>query len=439
MKNHTENPTVLAHELIQSGLVSGILSSPRSPAGITQDNRRVERIRIHPVQLKNGASFQLEEFSGTQTFHRNVTKDELETLLGNWLHTDFSRAEFTGTDYRFQVLSNRHGEITVIRRPIANGPESTSGTKEKVHNRTKNYILREGTPVPFLVDLGIMTPEGTVIRSMYDKFRQINRFLEFIADVVPELKKAAAEHADEIRIVDFGCGKSYLTFAVYYFLSDILSLTVRITGLDLKETVIRHCNELAKKYEYDRLDFAVGNIADFSAIDSDGREIPPDMVISLHACDTATDYALAQAIRWETRIIMAVPCCQHELNAQLAQNSGANDTKSDACGRAILSPVFRYGIIRERMAALFTDALRAELLEMSGYRVQVLEFVDMSHTPKNLLIRAVRGSEKKSDAEYRQLCDFLSVRPTLEGVIDGKDSGRDERRSGQFCCGKTTG
>ena len=257
------------------------------------------------------------------------------------------------------------------------------------HNRRKRYILEEGRPVPFLKDLGVMTADGKIVNSRYDKFRQINRFLEFIEDILPQLPKDR-----EVRIIDFGCGKSYLTFAMYYYLHELQGLDVRITGLDLKEDVIEHCGRLARQYGYEKLEFLHGDIADYTGADQ------VDMVVTLHACDTATDYALAKAVRWNAKVILSVPCCQHELNGQME-----ND---------LLRPVFHYGIVKERMAALYTDALRAEILENHGYRTQILEFIDMEHTPKNLLLRCVqRGKRKDNGEQIKAVTEFLGVEPTL--------------------------
>ncbi len=265
----------------------------------------------------------------------------------------------------------------------------------KGHNRQKNYILTEGCPIPFLVDLGVMTPEGKVVNVRYDKFRQINRFLEFIEDVLPNLPKER-----EITVIDFGCGKSYLTFAMYYYLHELRQYKVRITGLDLKEDVISRCADLAVRYGYEGLHFCKGDIASYQGAEN------VDMVVTLHACDTATDAALKKAVDWGARVILSVPCCQHELNKTIS-----ND---------MLAPVLRYGLLKERMAALITDGLRADLLEQLGYRVQVLEFIDMEHTPKNILLRAVRKNEllparlkEKKREEYLRCIRELSVNPAL--------------------------
>ena len=247
-----------------------------------------------------------------------------------------------------------------------------------------------------------MTHDGQVVKSRYDKFRQINRFLEFIADVLPELPKDRP-----VRIIDFGCGKSYLTFGIYYYLKCLKGLDVRITGLDLKEDVIRHCGQLAKKYGYEDLEFLQGDIAGYEG----GNQV--DLVVTLHACDLATDYALEKAVSWGAKVILSVPCCQHELNRQMENE--------------LMAPVFGYGLIKERMAALYTDAIRAQVLEYKGYGTQILEFIDMEHTPKNILIRAVRRSGRGDNGEeLRRLMDFLQVQPTVvrllaPELLDGKN------------------
>ena len=260
------------------------------------------------------------------------------------------------------------------------------------HNRVKQYILKEGIPVPFLVDLGVMTSKGKIITQKYDKFRQINRFLEFIEDILPRLPKDR-----EVTILDFGCGKSYLTFAMYYYLKELKGYDVNIIGLDLKTDVIEKCNRLATDYGYKKLHFLQGDIADYEGVSS------VDMVVTLHACDTATDYALAKAVEWGAQVILSVPCCQHELNRQIENE--------------MLAPFLKYGILKERMAALLTDGIRANLLESKGYETQILEFIDMEHTPKNLLIRAVKTGKTKDMKEIRASMEALCVRATLERLL----------------------
>lgn len=263
------------------------------------------------------------------------------------------------------------------------------------HNRTKQYILEEGKPVDFLVGLGVQTPDGKVTKNRYDKFRQINRYLEFIEDVLESLPQDRTIH-----IIDFGCGKSYLTFAMYYYLHELQNRDIEVTGLDLKTDVIEHCNKLAKEVGYDKLHFERGDISTYAGCNA------VDMVVTLHACDTATDYAIEKAIKWGASVIMAVPCCQHEVNKQIK-----NDT---------LKPILKYGLIKERMSALITDAMRANLLEQCGYDTQILEFIDMEHTPKNLLIRAVKNEKLRAGSRVgniEEVTEFLQISPTLERLL----------------------
>ena len=298
------------------------------------------------------------------------------------------------------MLVSKNGKVTI---KVKKTPHCVKD-RDLSHNRKKKYILDPEKSVDFLVDLGVQTKEGRIVHAKYDKFRQINRFLEFIEDVLPELPRER-----EVTILDFGCGKSYLTFAMYHYLKELKGYQVHIIGLDLKEDVISRCQELAKRYGYQGLDFYVGDIAGYEGV----KQV--DMVVTLHACDTATDYALDKAIQWGAKVILSVPCCQHELNGQM-QNE-------------ILDPVFQYGIIKERMAALFTDALRAQILESKGYHVQILEFIDMEHTPKNILIRGVKKGETKSSEDCRKIMDFLQVTPTLAVLQDiGKEDRQDAQR-----------
>lgn len=326
-----------------------------------------------------------------QQFHENLEKEAAISKITEWLMNDFGQLQLDLTDRTVSVLTSKKGKVTIKekRKPIKMRPADLS------HNRKKRYILEEGTPVPFLVDLGVMTSEGKIVHSKYDKFRQINRFLEFVEDIREELPKDR-----EVTILDFGCGKSYLTFALYYYLKVLHGLDIRIIGLDLKEDVIEHCDALARDYGYDKLKFLTGDIASYTGEDR------VDMVVTLHACDTATDFALEKAVRWGAKVILSVPCCQHELNRQIHQE--------------VLEPVLKYGLIRERMAALVTDALRAGVLEEQGYEVQILEFIDMEHTPKNILIRAVKGSRKGKSPELKACMEFLGVDPTLKRLLDDK-------------------
>ena len=365
--------------------LSAIISNPREKGGIV-------KIKIRPVEHKDNILYQCEEHRNNQVFHHNLNEEEAAGYIENAMQ-EFKQMQMETRKFRYQVLVSKKGKMTIQRRL------QTGRFKEidLSHNRKKHYILEEGKAVPFLQDLGVMTKDGKIVASRYDKFRQINRFLEFIRDILPKLPKDR-----EITILDFGCGKSYLTFAMYYYLRELEGLDVNIIGLDLKEDVIRHCSELARSYGYDKLHFYQGDIAGYEGVSS------VDMVVTLHACDTATDFALAKAVEWGAQVILSVPCCQHELNRQIRNE--------------MLQPVMRYGILKERMAALITDGLRAELLESKGYETQLLEFIDMEHTPKNILIRAVKTGKKKSRDSFSDTMKALHVAPTLDRLLYPEES-----------------
>ena len=374
-------------QIVNEELVQLVLSNAADPAKGT-------KCKVRPVRIKGEIFFQETMYIGTQVFHSNRRREECVDRLEELFETGFRQAAANCIGEDVTILVSRKGKETVRRRKKAQ-QEALDRRPELEHNRTKQYILQDGKPVDFLVGLGVQSPDGKVSKAYYDKFRQINRYLEFIEDVCDKLPTDRT-----IRIIDFGCGKSYLTFAMYYYLHVLQGRDIRVTGLDLKADVIRHCNELAQKLQYTKLDFLVGDIKQYEGEDS------VDMVVSLHACDTATDYALQKAVKWGAGVIMAVPCCQHELNRQIR-----ND---------LFAPVLRYGIVKERMAALLTDALRAELLEQQGYDTQILEFIDMEHTPKNLLIRAVKSSGMRSPkraAKTEELMEFLQVHPILKDLL----------------------
>lgn len=358
-------------------LISGTISNPREKGGIT-------KVKIRPMLVKEKLVFQFETFENNQAFHENVSAEEAVEKVLQYMER-FKQLQMMTKTVNYTILISKKGKVTVQKKGV-------KGEAKKVdlsHNRSKKYILEEGVKVPFLYDLGVQTADGKIVKSRFDKFRQINRFLEFIEDILPQLAKDK-----EVTILDFGCGKSYLTFAMYYYLHELKGYDIRIIGLDLKKDVIRLCNELSEKYGYEKLKFLEGNIADYTGVDE------VDMVVTLHACDTATDFALAKAVGWNAKVILSVPCCQHELNGQI---------QSD-----MLAPVLKYGLIKERMAALITDALRAEYLEGEGYDAQILEFIDMEHTPKNILIRAVKTGKKKENKEEIKNCEKqLHVSPML--------------------------
>lgn len=358
----------------------------------------LQKVKIRPVELKGELRFQVEEFRGAQVFHQNLTVEELGVRLEDWFNERLFQAQISHRSADATVLIGKKGTVTIKEKKKA-AQEQEIRWQPLLHNREKKSLLPEGSDIPFLKDLGVFSAEGKVIKGKYDKFRQINRFLEFIEDVMPELSKGAGP----LNILDFGCGKSYLTFAIYYYLTECKKRKVNITGLDLKADVIKNCSRLAAEYGYENLHFLMGDVAEYKS------EAPIDMMVTLHACDTATDYALQRAVQWGAKVILSVPCCQHELNGQLSSDT--------------MEPLFRYGLIKERMAALITDALRAELLTACGYKVQILEFIDMEHTPKNLLIRAVKKAQpdKEECRMARQRCEalveHLDVRPKLMELL----------------------
>ena len=352
------------------------------------------KIKVRPVMIRDSLYFQVSRYTDKQVFHENMTaEDALETLSG-WILHDFRQAQIRMQNEMVTVLVSKKGKATVKSKKAA-----CIETQNLEHNRKKQYIIEEGTAVPFMIDLGVMTESGKIIRTRYDKYRQINRFLEFIEDILPELPTDRTVH-----IIDFGCGKSYLTFAMYYYLKVLKHYDIRITGLDLKQKVIEDCQALADRYGYDGLQFLCGDIADYNGTDE------VDMVVTLHACDTATDYALYKAVKWHASVILSVPCCQHELNRKMQCET--------------LSGAFQYGLIKERTAALMTDAMRGQLLKMKGYKTQLLEFIDMEHTPKNILIRGVKSkgllpkAARKQQMENYQKCrDFFGAELTLEKLF----------------------
>ena len=378
----------LLSQILNKDLAQIILSN-------SQDKDFAAKVKVRPVLIKGELQFQETLYRGNQVFHENYDKEAMATRVEKLLTETFRQGEFQGSKLNATVLVSKKGKMTIKTKQLQENTTKQRELSELSHNREKQYILKEGVAVDFLVGLGVQTPDGKVTKNRYDKFRQINRYLEFIEDVLDKLPTDRT-----IRIIDFGCGKSYLTFAMYYYLHVLQQRDICVTGLDLKKDVIAHCNELAKKCGYDKLTFEVGDISTYEGSDA------VDMVVSLHACDTATDYALEKAVKWGAGVIMAVPCCQHEVNKQISCRE--------------LQPLLKYGLIKERMAALITDAVRANLLEEQGYDTQILEFIDMEHTPKNLLIRAVKRSgnikmTKKNKVE--DTLEFLQIDPTLKRLL----------------------
>lgn len=402
-------------------LISVTFSKPTSSV-LQNLGKPYKRIKIKTGSSSSGASFYAEFFTDTQVFHKTFSKEELDSFIEQNAGINFKSCIKKFSDKEVTLLANKKGKITVLEKKLspakmnylpALSSQDSLLKNNLTHNRIKNYIIPEGTPVPFLIRLGVMTPEGKIVNSKYDKFKQINRFLEYINDILPSVLEQKKCEDYPLQIADFGCGKSYLTFAVHYYLTQIKKIDCKIIGLDLKEDVIEYCNSLAKEFDCSGLIFKTGDISKYS--DSE-KEHNPDIVITLHACDTATDYALKYAVLKNAKAILSVPCCQHEINMQLEQNKRELEN-TDA---EIFKPLLKYGLICERVSALITDSLRAEYLESAGYKVDVMEFIDMSHTPKNILLRAVRKNQKKDAGDKTDvnqnkpvLIDTLKIAPSI--------------------------
>ncbi len=373
---------------VSTALDTGTLLRMVVSDAVAKDGPR--RVEVSPVEVRGQHKYQFAYHDAGRVTHRNLSTTEAAPEIAGLLDGRFRQAQVYTRDADLQVSLRPGGKASVTERP------PSLSVAEATHDRRKQYLLPEGEPVDFLVRLGVMTAAGKVVAARYDKFRQINRFLEMVADVADQLDPSRPDH-----VVDFGSGKSYLTFALYHYLRSIRCLDARVTGLDLKRDVIAHCEGIARELGYEHLRFVAGDIAHFEAPER------PEMVVSLHACDTATDDTLAKAVRWEARVILAVPCCQHELFRKL---------KSEP-----LRPLLKYGILKERETALVTDAIRGALLELNGYSIQLLEFIEMEHTPKNILIRAVRTGRHPEHArllrEYLAFKAAWGVEPYLESLL----------------------
>ncbi len=353
-------------------------------------NSEYNKITFVFKENNNKKYYQTEKYTDKQVFHENIDVDVLKEKVLMYI-SDYKQISAWSNSITFELKISKKGKVLLSKKKGDNVKFIN-----KSHNKEKNYILKEGMIIEPLIDLGVFTKEGKVVNSKYDKYKQINRFVEIIDD---EIK---SNDYSDLTILDFGCGKSYLTFVLYYYFVKIKKINVKMIGLDLKEDVIKKCNDIAKRYNYENLHFELGDINGFKYNNK------VDMVITLHACDTATDYALYNAIKWNTKMIFSVPCCQHEFNAQIKTDS--------------LSILTRYGIVQERVAALMTDSVRANLLECVGYKTQLLEFIDIAHSPKNILIRASKANiskEKKQKAltEVKNLMKQFNLDPTLYNLL----------------------
>lgn len=354
-------------------------------------DEKYNKVNISLKENNKNKFYQIEKFTDKQVFHENIKIDEINEKVYEIIDGKYKQMTAWSSSETFDLKISKKGKIFLGKKKNDNSKIITKG-----HNKEKNYILKEGMIIEPLIDLGVFTKEGKVVNSKYDKYKQINRFIEIIDD---EIKK---NDYKELTILDFGCGKSYLTFVLYYYFVKIKNINVKMIGLDLKEDVIKKCNEIAKRYNYDNLHFELGDINGFKYNNK------VDMVITLHACDTATDYALYNAIKWNSKMIFSVPCCQHEFNAQMKAEE--------------LSILTKYGMVQERVAALMTDSVRANLLECAGYKTQLLEFIDIAHSPKNILIRASKANiskekKEKSLVEVQNLMNTFSFEPTLYNLL----------------------
>lgn len=362
-------------------IIKGTISNPRN-------NSKYIKGYIRPVEINENSMMQIELFTKTQSFAHNYNYDEFSEIINTIMLDSFFQLNIITNEYNYSFKYTKKNHL--LSNKIKNKEIKT--LLNVSHNKQKKYILNDGNIIPPLVDLGVMTQDGKIVPSYYDKYRQINRFLEIIDDTIKDFKE------QELNIIDFGCGKSYLTFIVYYYLVNIKKIKTNIIGLDLKADVIKKCNEIAKNYGYNSLNFEIGDISLYKP------HFRVDLIITLHACDVATDYAMYHAIKLHSKYLLSVPCCQHEINNQIKKSS---------------SFLASYGIVKERMSALLTDTIRAKLLEYSGYNVDILEFVDFDASPKDLLVRAkyTGNSNAKALDEVNQILDEFKIVQTLYKLL----------------------
>jgi len=359
---------------IPNNIIKGVISGKKKDSIYNKGT-------IQLVNINNKDILQITLYTNTQAFHNNIDINEFNNYIIDLLEKYFNNLELVTKEYTYSYRITSKGKVLNNRR--LNKELVSVNT---LHNKEKNYLISEGMIVPPLIDLNVMTSDGKIVKANYDKYKQINRFLEIINDSIKDEK--------ELNIIDFGCGKSYLTFILYFYLKEIKNMNINVIGLDLKEDVIDECNRIKDKYNYTNLNFYKGNIKDF-------KDKKVDMIITLHACDTATDYALYYAINMNAKYIFSVPCCQHEINNQL---------KSDK-----FHLFNKFGILKERFSSIVTDSIRANILQYYGYKTQILEFIDFNHTPKNLLIRAIltNSPNKKIKEEIDSLLNELECTQTL--------------------------
>ena len=357
-------------------------------AGKRRKSQEYRKVVMRPVSIKGETLYQTEYHFDKKVTHSNIPRRDVVGTAMKLIAEDFKQVNILTETGDIQILASKP------ERPRITINCTSRQTADLSHNKKKNYIIEDGVPCDFLIKLGVMSPDGRVVKKHYSKFRQINRFLEIADDCFSYLPDDRT-----LRVIDFGCGKSYLTFALYYYLKLVKHRDVEITGLDLKRDVIEFCSRTADELGYDGLMFLTGDIADY---ESDGA----DMVVTLHACDTATDYALANAVRWKSRVILSVPCCQHELFSQIKS--------------PVDEPMLKHGIIKDKFTELLTDGLRGLKLEARGYDVSMIEFTSLEHTARNIMIKAVKtdlpseASMAKASREYEALKEAYNVRPMAD-------------------------
>lgn len=402
-----EKPDVLFslfQEITDSGkMIKTVFSRKR------RKSDKCSRVLIRPVSRRDSLSYQIEYTYEKKVTHKNITPGEVAEEAFDLAASKFKQINIITADEEIQVLANKPEKPRITRTCILHDAPDLS------HDKKKNYVIPEGSPCDFLIHLGVMDEKGKVYKKHYSKFRQINRFLEIVDDVSPYLLKNAFSGVENInsekdidiepkplRIIDFGCGKAYLTFALYYYFVKQKNIPCRITGLDLKDDVIKFCQKTADEIGYDGLEFQTGDIADYS-------DDAADMVVTLHACDTATDYALINAVKWDTEVILSVPCCQHELFRQIKNEVSA--------------PMLKHGIIKDKFTELLTDGLRGLKLESKGYDVAMIEFTSLEHTSKNIMIKAVKARRPddkrslKAAEEYEKLKKEYHVSPSIDQMV----------------------
>lgn len=364
---------IIENSLAENKFIYGVFTTPRVKS-------EYKKLTVRAMIIKGKSYLQLEKFTDTQVFHENLTYEKAFDILVNMIINEFRNINLFTVDADYQILVSKKGKMKVIPK------EPTKELKSEEHNKKKQYIINENQPCDFLTILGVMNEEGQVYKKKYDKFKQINKFLEIVDDSL-----MGKNIQDDFMIIDFGCGKAYLTFALYYYFYSIRKIKVKIIGLDLKEEVIEFCNETANKLNFENLEFMYGDIRDFE------YKNKVNMIVTLHACDTATDAAIIKAIGWDCDIILSVPCCQHEFFNKIKNEN--------------LAPMLKHGLIKERMSSLITDSLRSLFLETKGYKVQLMEFISMEHTPKNILIRAIKTNKntKAAEIEYEEFKKFWNL------------------------------